>query len=94
MRKKNAFPVQDFKTWVNTQLQQAPEIASDEFKKGLCMALEHVLKTCNYDVEFSYNYWTEQGLIEFQQAGSPTGENLKQQFVVGPSGQEYNRTYQ
>jgi hypothetical protein len=94
MRKKNAFTVQDFKDWINTQLKEAPDNASDEFKKGLCAALEHVLTTCKWDIEFVYTYWTEQGLIEFQQAGCPKGENTKQQFVLGPSGQEYNRQYQ
>lgn len=95
MRKQNHFKVQDFKAWVNEQLKETSDEVTDEFKKGLCEALEQVLKQCHWDIEFTYNYWVERGLIEFQQAGSPsTGTNTKQQFILGPSGQEYNRNYQ
>jgi hypothetical protein len=90
--KKNGFTVQDFKDWVNTQLKRTDPEATDEYKKALCHALEHVLKACNHAVEFDYTYWKETGYLEWMKAGEPGGDQ-KQTFILGPSGQEYNRTY-
>lgn len=95
MAKKHQFKVQDFKEWVNTQLKETTDSTNDEYKKGLCAALEHILSECGWDIEFTYNYWDQRGYIEWQQAGSPSGEpSIKQQYVLGPGGQEYNRNYQ
>jgi len=91
---KLQFKVADFLAFVNTELKRTDASATDDYKKGLCTALEKVLKTCNWGVSFDYNYWKEKGYIEWQQAGSPSGsEEDKKQYLLGPTGQEYNRNY-
>jgi hypothetical protein len=90
--KKSQFKVQEFKDWVNLNLKRTDDEATDNFKKGLCEALEHVLRECNFDIEYDYNYWKETGYMQWMKAGEPQGDQ-KQMYILGPSGQEYNRTY-
>lgn len=91
--KKAHYKVQTLKEWTNHELQRSDDQATDDFKKGLCTVLEKVLRDCNYDISYTYNYWDEKGYIEWQQAGSPTGNDQKKTYLLGPTGQEYNRHY-
>lgn len=90
--KKSQFNVQAFKNWINIQLKRTDSEATEIYKKALCNALEHVLRECNHDIEFDYTYWKETGYMEWMKAGEPGGDQ-KQTYILGPSGQEYNRTY-
>lgn len=92
--KKHQFKVADFLAFVNPELKRTDESATDDYKKGLCTALEKVLKTCHWDISYTYNYWDEKGYIKWQQAGSPyQDESVKKKFMLGPSEQEFNRNY-
>lgn len=93
---RQTFSVDKFRKFVNDQLAK-PERHSDitgatyltqDEKRGLCSALEHVLhKTGNY-AGFNYVYWLEHGFHEWEAAGEP-GFPEKQKFL----GPEYDRYY-
>jgi hypothetical protein len=90
--KKSQFKVQELKEWANQKLKRTDDEATDAYKKGICDLLEYVLRQCNWDVEFDYNYWIETGYMQWMKDGEPQGDK-KQEYILGPSRQEYNRTY-
>lgn len=90
--KKNTFKVQEFKAYINDQLKRTDTYANDNFKAGLCIALEHILKQCNCYEGYNDNYWLEKGAEEWLRAGEPDFPE-KNQFIYGPTGQQYNRIY-
>lgn len=91
-RSKRTLNVQEFKDYINKQLQRTDQFADDGFKAGLCVALEHVLHTANCYHGYTDNYWFEKGAGEWEQAGKPDFPE-KDKFIYGPTGQRYNRRY-
>lgn len=91
-QQKNTFKVEEFKTWVNQQLKRTDDFANDEYKAGLCAALEHVLQNSNRYQGYNDNYWLQKGWQEWRNAGEPDFP-LKDQFIYGPTGQRFNRHY-
>jgi hypothetical protein len=89
--KKN-FNVQQFKVWINQQLKRTDEFATDKFKSGLCIALEHVLQQTGQYKGYNDNYWQEKGFREWLAAGQPDFPE-KDRFIYGPTGQKFNRHY-
>ena len=91
--KKTQFKVEDFKALANELLKQQDAAATDAYKKGVCELLERVLRKCNREIEYDYTYWKESGYMQWMQDGEPEVADKKQKYILGPSGQEYNRTY-
>jgi hypothetical protein len=84
--------VEDFKQWVNQQLERTDNFADDKFKAGLCSAVEHVLQTANRYHGYTDNNWIRTGYQEWLAAGQPDYPD-KDKYVYGPTGQQYNRHY-
>jgi len=91
-RKKLTFKVDEFKSWINQQLKRTDDIATDEYKAGLCEAIEHVLQKSNRYEGYNDNYWLQKGWQEWREAGEPDFP-LKDKFICGPTGQKFNRQY-
>lgn len=91
-REKQTFRVEVFKDWVNDQLKRTDDFATDRFKAGLCHALEYVLKQCHCYHGYMDNYWGQIGWQQWIEAGEPDFPD-KEQFMYGPSGQKYARSY-
>ena len=92
MKSKKTFNIQSFKAYVNQQLMRKDHQATDQFKEGLCVILEHVLMVANVYHGFNDNYWRAEGYDAWKAAGEPDFPE-KNAFLYGPSGQRYNRHY-
>lgn len=87
---RKTFNVQQMKDWVNKQLARKDDTATDQYKEGLCEAIEHILMESNSYEGYTNNYWQEQGRDEWHAAGTP---KYCDEFIYGPSGQKFNRKY-
>lgn len=99
MSKRKTMNVEDFKKFVNGQLERTDEFAtSGTFKSGLCVALESVLHaTGNYQ---GYNnlYWLERGCDEWRANDQTEVWADKKVYVLGTAdskykGSDYARRY-
>lgn len=98
-RKKKTFEVEKFKEYVNIQLARTDEYATEEFKSGLCIALQEVLhRTGNYN-GFNDLYWLETGFNEWRTIGKETEDwEEKKKYIYGSPcskyrGSKYARRY-
>jgi hypothetical protein len=92
MKTKKTFRINDLLNYVNDQLKRTDQHASDSFKEGMCVLLEHVLNNAKAYEGYNHNYWLQQGYDEWVKAGKP-GFPEKNQFIYGPTGQKFNRYY-
>ena len=90
-RNKKTFDVVTFKEYVNNQLARTDEYATEDFKSGLCIALQEVLfRTGNYN---GYNdlYWNEIGWQEWRTIGKETEDwEEKKLFIYGTPDSKYH----
>lgn len=90
MKNKKTFDVEEFKQYVNEQLERTDKHATEDFKSGLCVALGEVLhKTGNYK---GYNdlYWNEIGWQEWRTIGKETEVwEEKKLFIYGTPDSKY-----
>lgn len=91
MKGRKTFDVTKFKTYVNTQLARTDAYATEEFKGGLCIALEEVLqRTGNYN-GFQYLYWEEIGWEEWRSSGNETEDwEEKKKYIYGTADSKYH----
>ena len=90
MGKRKSFDVETFKDYVNIQLSRTDKHATEEFKSGLCIALEQVLhRTGNYK-GFNDLYWLEIGWNEWRTIGNETEDwEKKKLFIYGTPDSKY-----
>ena len=98
-RTKKTFDVVTFKTYVNEQLSRTDEYATEDFKSGLCVALQEVLhRSGNYN-GYNHLYWNEIGWEKWRTIGKETEVwEEKKLFIYGTPdskyrGSEYARIY-
>jgi hypothetical protein len=89
---RNTINVEDFKNWINKQLERTDPYADDKFKAALCSVLEYALKMANRYKGYNDNYWLKAGFDEWRNAGEPDFPE-KEKYIYGPTGQRYNRHY-
>ena len=91
MKGRKTFDVTKFKTYVNTQLARTDAYATEEFKGGLCIALEEVLQRTDNYKGYNYLYWNEIGWQLWRTEGKET-ENWdeKKKYIYGEKGSKYN----
>ena len=99
MRKRKTIGVDEFKKFVNEQLERTDDHAtSGNFKSGLCIALERVLHdTGNYK---GYNnlFWLEGGCEAWEKNGRTEVWDNKKLYILGTAdskykGSDYARRY-
>ena len=83
---RKTFSVEVFKEYVNNVL--AVNHLSQEFKRGLTLAVEHVLMASGNYKGFKHNYWESEGFKKWQESGKP--DFPEKSAFIGP---EYDRTY-
>lgn len=98
-RSKKTFDVETFKSYVNKQLSRTDEYATEDFKSGLCVALQEILhRTGNYN-GFNDLYWLEIGWDEWRTIGNETEDwEEKKKYIYGTAdskyrGCQYSRRY-
>jgi|ERR1035437_3652697 hypothetical protein len=89
MKKKATFEVDTFRRYVNDQLQRTDSEATDDFKNGMCLALERILHGSDCYRGFNYLYWLKGGCDEWTNAGQPDFPE-KDKFIYGEKGSKYN----
>ena len=91
MGKRKSFDVETFKDYVNKQLSRTDEHATEDFKSGLCVALEQVLhRTGNYK-GFNDLYWLEIGWNEWRTIGNQTEDwEEKKKYIYGTADSKYH----
>lgn len=89
---KKTFKVDDFKAYVNDQLTRTDEFAlsNENFKGGLCNALEHILHRSNSYKGFNNLYWMEGGCAEWEANGKVETWPEKDKYILGEKGSKYN----
>lgn len=91
MRRKKTSNVKEFHEWANKQLARTDAYATDEFKAGICTALEHVLHGSGNYKGYNNLYWLRQGCDEWEAAGRPDFPE-KDKYIDGNLG-KYARVY-
>ena len=89
-KSKKTFDVVTFKDYVNKQLSRTDEYATEDFKSGLCVALQEALhRTGNYN-GFNDLYWLEIGWNEWRTIGNETEDwEKKKVFIYGTPDSKY-----
>jgi hypothetical protein len=90
MAKRKSFDVEAFKLYVNKQLSRTDEYATSEFKSGLCVALEQVLRSTGNYKGYNDLYWEEIGWKEWLSIGNETEMwEEKKKFIYGTADSKY-----
>jgi hypothetical protein len=87
---RKTFDVDSFKNYVNEQLKRNDGFATEDFKAGLCTALEHVLHNANTYQGYNDLYWLEQGASDWVVDGKTEIWEEKKLYIYGPAESKYH----
>jgi hypothetical protein len=89
IRNKKRFDVMAFKEYVNNQLSRTDDYATESFKSGLCVGLEHVLHKSNNYKGYQDLYWEEIGWKEWYEGNRTEVWEEKKLFIYGTPDSKY-----
>ena len=88
---KKTAKVLDLLKYANEQLARTDKWADDQFKSGICVFIEHILRNANCYAGYNDTYWMKQGCKEWIAAGEPDFPE-KDKYIFGPLG-KFSRFY-